>query len=64
MDVNTDQHAQLIVNMFFDLNKKDAEEKIFCRCCESYFADNKGFLITHYYFVYLCLKNYLQAIQT
>ena len=29
MDVNPDQHSQLIVNMFFDHSKKDAEEKIF-----------------------------------
>jgi len=42
--------------MFFDLSKKDAEEKVFCRCCERYFKDNKGFRITHYYFTFLCLK--------
>ena len=31
MDVNPDQHSQLIVSMFFDLSKRDAEEKVFCR---------------------------------
>ena len=48
MDVNPDQRSQLIVQMFFDLSKKDAEEKVFCRCCENYFKDNKGFRITRY----------------
>ena len=56
MDVNTDQQSQLIVSLFFDLIKKDAEGKVFCRCCERYFKDNKGFRITHYYCAYLCLK--------
>ena len=56
MDVKPDQHSQLIVNMFFDLNKRDAEEKVFCRCCENYFKDNKGFRITHYFYTFLCLQ--------
>ena len=42
MDVNADQNSQLIVKMFFDLNKKDIDDKVFCRCCEQYFKDNKG----------------------
>ena len=58
MDVNPDQHSKLIVNMFFDLSKKDADEKVFCRCCESYFKDNKGFRITHYFFTFLCLQQF------
>ena len=43
MDINSDLHSQLIVKLFFDLDKKDGDRKIFCRCCENYFKDNKGF---------------------
>ena len=38
----TDKHSQLIVKLFFNLAKKDEEGKVFCRCCEGYFRDNKG----------------------
>ena len=34
--------AQLIVKLFNDFAKKDAEGKVFCRCCENFFKDNKG----------------------
>ena len=33
---------QLIVKLFFDLGKKDAEGKVFCRCCERYLKDNRS----------------------
>ena len=37
MDVDAEQ--QLIVKLFFDLGKKDAEDKVFCRICEFQAAD-------------------------
>lgn len=50
MDANSDQHTQLIVRLFFDMAKKDADEKVFCRCCEHYFKDNKGFVLLVFIF--------------
>jgi len=60
-----DQHAQLIVKLFFDLDNRNAEGKIFCRCCEHYFKDNKGFfmslvIVLHLSVNYICV---LQDIQ-
>lgn len=63
MDIDADEHSQLIVKMFFDLDRKDTDDKIFCRCCERYFKDNKGFDVSPLlYVIYnLCCINNLCA---
>lgn len=59
MNVNSEQNSQLIVKLFFDLNKKDAEQKVFCRCCEHYLKDNKGLNQYHIYILYLICISYI-----
>ena len=59
MDTEFDQHTQLIVKLFFDLTKKDVDGKVFCRCCENHFKDNKGFFLARYYFAYSCYSSVL-----